>query len=96
MDTFARNALRFTLAGAGIAVLATSFAGQASADEPDDQSTDAADSAGSLVPATDSIVPSAQLVDLPTLPAPEYLLSPSSLDSFVLPTVNDIAVPGLG
>lgn len=41
MDTFARNALRLSLAGAGVAVLGAGFVGQASAAEAPTDAVDA-------------------------------------------------------
>ena len=84
MDTFARNTLRITLAGAGIVVLGASYVGQASADES--PTSDPA-SPGTSADAGPGRSPLA----VPTVPAPQYLLSPESLDSFVLPTVSDTA-----
>ncbi len=87
MDTFARNALRVTLAGAGIAVLGASYVGQASADESaQTPSPSASGTSGATVAG-----PSESPLAAPTLPAPQYLLAPESLDSFVLPTVSDMA-----
>ncbi|TCK27476.1 hypothetical protein [Pseudonocardia endophytica] len=98
MDTFARNALRFSLAGAGVVVLGASYIGQASADEAD-KADDAPETGSSNLMTADptAAVPDAtSLVALPTVPAPQYLLAPSSLDTFVLPTVSDaVALPEL-
>ncbi len=77
MHTVARNALRVSLAGAGILVVGASYVGHASAEESRDDT-------GSTETGT-----TASPVAVPTLPAPQYLLSPESLDSFVLPTVSD-------
>ena len=96
MDTFVRNALRLSLAGAGIVVLGASYVGQASADEspePASDTTSPSTSEDSGAATTDT---SESPLAVPTLPAPQYLLSPDSLDSFVLPTVTDLVPPELG
>ena len=84
MDTFARNALRITLAGAGIAVLGASYVGQASAEEAP------AGAADSPSPSTSEDAGSAAQ-SVPTPSGPQDLIAPDSLDTFVLPTVSDIA-----
>jgi hypothetical protein len=109
METFARNALRISLAGAGIVVLGASYVGQASADEAPSRTADtttdsASPSASGTTSSSDSSSASDSTGDadavsplavpsLPTVPSPEYLLAPSSLDTFVLPTVSDMVAP---
>ncbi len=109
MDSFARNALRLSLAGAGVAVLGAGFVGQASAAEsqPNHQLPDAS-AAGSLltgaVPADNDVsfggqdlTGGAAPTAVPTASTPSTDTLPSLADTqaFQTPGIANLQAPGL-